>query len=126
MKQREHKYRAWINDEMLYDIQNSSGANSPTFGHYLEWKDCVVMQFTGLLDKSGKEIFEGDILTEKYGRMSGAIEQHTLFVKWNEYGARWQQTDDIKNTGFGTFTSLTKDGEYEIIGNIYENDNLLK
>ena len=33
---REIKFRAWVNSEMIFDIQNSSGANSPTFAHYLE------------------------------------------------------------------------------------------
>ena len=94
-------------------------------GAMFEVKPETVGQFTGLLDKNGKEIYEGDIVVETYARISGRIETHCLFVKWDDYGARWSQTDDIAGSGFGTSTSLTKNGEYEVIGNIYESPTLL-
>jgi hypothetical protein len=100
---RQIKFRAWdkINKDMNY--------------HYrldFEDKNIEWMQFTGLLDKNSKEIYEGDI-------MSGNI-----LVKWEEdickeYGCvGWS----IGVGGYG----MTSSKELEIIGNIYDNPELTK
>lgn len=66
----------------------------------------VVMQFTGLHDKNGKEIYEGDII--KWGVHVGAV--------------KWINSCIVFGDGFGLFPcNLTS----EIIGNIYENPELL-
>jgi hypothetical protein len=76
----------------------------------VEPKNTILMQFTGLLDKNGKEIFEGDIF--KNGSLVRAItvdEQH---------GYRFH---------FGLDRLTRGDADYgEVIGNIYENPELLK
>lgn len=69
-----------------------------------------LIQFTGLLDKNGKEIYEGDIV--KFNTFGG-----------NEmiYEVRWS---DAK-TGFKpTRLTKTNQDEIQIIGNIYENPEL--
>lgn len=70
----------------------------------------TVGQFTGLLDKEGIEIYEGDMLkyyhTEKKQEYIGV-------VTWQNY-----------STGFGIYPSFHK--KREVIGNIYENPELLK
>ena len=69
-----------------------------------------LMQFIGLKDKNGKEVYEGDLLQlspelqEEYG--SSIFE-----VKWHE-----------KENGWNTVSPL---GDYIVIGNIYENPELL-
>lgn len=69
-----------------------------------------LMQFTGLLDKNGKEIYEGDILKN---------EVKNCKVEWSEMNLAW--------VGVGLMAfGMNGDGEYEIIGNIYENPELLK
>lgn len=69
--------------------------------------NCEIMQFTGLLDRNGKEIYEGDIV--KCHKCDGQI----YCILWNEY-----------HTGWG-FIKSEAEG-FEIIGNAYENPELLK
>ena len=81
-----------------------------------ELKRC---QYTGLKDKNGKEIYEGDVLQFEYdGEMhiAGA-------VKWREEVSIW-----AVDIGIGLTTIEPEDAwvpdTYEIIGNIYENPEL--
>ena len=74
-------------------------------------------QFTGLLDKNKKEIYEGDII--KYTLFNNS----TLYeVKYNNSTLSWQLSNkyETKNISFAFKSRL------EIIGNTYENPELLK
>ena len=82
----------------------------------------AIMQSTGLKDKNGKEIFEGDILCDE------GIEQENEFVyvtvSYRE--GMWvcdQITDELCGYG-GALNEFSND--YSIIGNIYENPELLE
>lgn len=92
----------------------------------------IVLQYTGLKDKNGKEIYEGDILVKYYKR--GGKETSEVFrkdyVRWGVY--------DIGCNGFEYTMDIVgpyvKDenlycdmiwGEVKVLGNIYENKELL-
>lgn len=80
---------------------------------------------TGIKDKDGIEICEGDIVKEAYLRLSGNVESHTLFVKWHKGWSEWVLSNDINNTGYGITSSMGKNGLYKIIGNIYDNPEMV-
>ena len=98
--QREIKFRAWINEKMWhFDIKESAG--------YV-WHKGNLMQYTGLKDKNGKEIYEGDIVSNNLKEQG--------IVKWKGIGFDWG--DDFSKGKGDT-------DEIEVIGNIYENPELL-
>ena len=84
--------------------------------------DFIVMQSTGLKDKSGKEIFEGDIV--KYEAGCNTVTEEVVYDKnFAGFGVRDADTDIIF-----TFGELAEDVDFsslEVIGNIYQNPELL-
>ncbi len=114
MKQRIIKFRAW--DKQINVMSNWDYIKDIWDLKYLEGKDkdTIIMQFTGLKDKNGKEIFEGDIVKEK-NISDGEHIRKVVFEK----GGFWLEGKD--GSGGWLFIPLS----IEIIGNIYENPELL-
>ena len=75
-----------------------------------------LMQYTGLKDKKGKEIYEGDILADSH--KNPCIGE----VRWKGYKWDCGTDEDIDND---ETPIITETGAIEIIGNIYENPELI-
>ena len=121
-KQREIKFRAWDGEEMT-DWDEFDGGDMTLEQFFAPdvpvWN---VMQFTGLKDKNGKEIYEGDLC--KRNKESDAIVE---VVYGNHFGQVTIRRifKERKKEKEVFFNELWKDGEPEIIGNICENPELL-
>ena len=85
------------------------------FGANEKIDEIELMQSTGFKDKNGKEIFEGDILTSQNYPVKGVVEFRTDLGLWVHYLKGYNYFEDVGNVV----------GSKEIIGNIYENKELL-
>lgn len=123
---REFKFRAWDTEKQEMATVNFIGLNDYEVGMEDEecrrWRAtypyvCRLMQYTNLKDKNGKEIYEGDILKVKLDDGEA-----NLYVKYTngEYcvvnEGKWEDSLYI----YMYF------GDVEVVGNIYENEDLLK
>lgn len=115
---REIKFRAWNKKGKSMELFNelicglSENQTETTLEQFFRDRDFIFMQFTGLLDKNGKEIYEGDIV--RYGD-NGTEQQYP--VSYSEISACFIPRRKSKNGNVRKF---------EIIGNIYQNPELLK
>lgn len=125
--EREIKYRAWLKEEKKIVIVETIDFSEKSI-QYLEkneiidayllrttfLEDIELMQNTGIKDKNGIEIYEGDIVICKYGP------EITMEVKWVDEGFRTLGKYDGDN-----YVGFVKNNA-EVIGNIYENKNLME
>ncbi|MGQ3503956.1 YopX family protein [Enterococcus faecalis] len=124
------KFRAWDkNTNDMVDVKTidlekdgSIGCIVDYNGINLDVSECVLMQSTGLKDKNGVEIFEGDIVQYRDGEYSylGIVKRdcYQFFIDGIEPDDNYDFID-VSNTFDGT-SSL------EILGNIHENPELLE
>lgn len=87
-------------------------------GEWIVNNDIHLMQSTGLVDKEGIEVFEGDILHHQIQT------EYTFIVKYDKDKGRWYG-DGLSRT---YRIDITKEflPYYKVIGNIYENPELLE
>lgn len=139
---REIKFRAWNGEQMIYEevahpflligscVLRLSPHHENDLYEILNSDKYKIMQFTGLLDKNGKEIFEGDILKSESGK-------NIAVVEWGEYRCKikgfFNGMDNMEMCGWivnkpnvpvEPLDESFRNGE--IIGNIHSNPDLLK
>ena len=129
------KFRVWLPNP---DVERMLRVKALVFEHdktrcvcgyaydfYLEDEDAIIMQSTGLRDKNGKEIFEGDIVTA--GEFARIVQYHqTLgFYMFDEEGNERFFSDSATLEDFEEDAKIVSE-IMEIIGNVYENPELLE
>lgn len=116
---REIKFRGWDGDKM-YEPEDLTVA--PVHREWLGHIDIELMQYTGLKDRNGQEIYEGDLCV-LYARYSNQESNGCAEVVFShEYVGGWVLTVDGNNKlNIGTRTNCVK-----VIGNIHENPELIK
>ncbi|MBO8161304.1 MAG: hypothetical protein H0Z24_06665 [Thermosipho sp. (in: Bacteria)] len=140
---RDIKFRAWHKEKrkMFYPIQlewskegyvgkpkglyiwrepfDDENVDWVSHGEYIE--DCELMQYTGLKDINGKEIYEGDIVKINNKHIAQVKFSRGMFkFKLNEtIYADFEETDIL-------FPFEVSENDIEVIGNIYKNPELLE
>lgn len=122
---REIKFRSWnvqaktMDYEVTIDPNGKVAAYSPLDGHYVRGfsdSEMIPLQYTGLEDKNGREIFEGDILKDDAG--IGEVEwvqEHCSYMVFTRNPSIYNRLDSDGHLNLS-----------EVIGNIYENPELLE
>lgn len=139
---RELKFRAWdkVEKKMLFDADpfalHVSGSNEPLLAKTHKNEDCIFEQYTGLKDKNGKEIYEGDIVEASIDGAWATGKNSVSFgkVKWKleviYNDIRFMDVFKVigsKNAPDRIYYLFDKElSELEVIGNIHENPELLE
>jgi uncharacterized phage protein (TIGR01671 family) len=129
---REIKFRAWDNEAkrmMEFDFESIHGGklifvNSRNNEKHFDLEEMTIMQYTGLKDRNGKEIYDGDVVRIYYPPEIGSAKGLTVnpiqwvgVVAWENESKRW----DYSGVGF----NIASDEIIEVIGNVFEHPELV-
>ena len=94
------------------DKRNSNPIDSATIG-----------QYTGLVDRNGREIYEGDFIFHEDSTWGGVVQWHHngYFFINDSYGKKYQRCDSYRSLG-----DMLDGRPLIVVGNIYDNKELLK
>lgn len=135
------KFRSWFKEEkeMIYSpavtTHDLADKTMPAFWSRCEdyttyVGDVVLMQFTGLLDKNGVEIYEGDII-----QFTRRIDNNDSEPEVGIFESTFEMVETVAEVRTSPYlgvylkhkgvSKFKKRGEYEVIGNIHQNPDLL-
>lgn len=131
------RYRAWyvLAEEMIDEILMISFVRKEIIGKFSDGstsvplkfedkrngEDVILMQSTGILDKNSQEIFEGDVVRQV--RTQPTIENETITGVVTMLEGAWLIVNDNEQLASDLWSETD---ENEIIGNVYENPELLE
>ena len=135
---REIKFRAlnkqneWVYGSLIYDVNEKWYIHQNNFvfwAGYCEIIPQTISQFTGLKDKNGKEIYEGDICI---GNDHIENDNEKFIIKYGKYKTdEWKEKYSCNTYQFGLYAEFIKTKSQvhlvspngiEVIGNIYESE----
>lgn len=125
------KYRAWLPDPdvekmlrvkaLVFEKDRTRCICGYAYDFYLEDEDVTIMQSTGLFDKKGVEIFEGDVVRQV--RTQPTMEDGTITGVVTMLEGAWTIVNDVEQRARSLWSETDIN---EVIGNIYENKELLE
>lgn len=119
------KFRVWLTDidqmlrvkALVFEKDKTRCVCGYSFDFYLEDENATIMQSTGLVDKNGKEIFEGDIVK----MAKDVYSKPTYYEVVRHRGGAYRL--ESKQHGCELWLRHT---ECEVVGNVYENKELME
>ena len=122
----------WVEGDLIHGVSTRRGRMYilPIVSNLAYLKGCdpldgyevtpeTVTQFTSITDKNGVKVFDGDIVKHKFRRV-WAEQEHTSVVVWNDNFMCYYLFDGASNI------RMREDVIYEVIGNTYDNPELIK
>ena len=138
----ELKFRVWDTEQEIWiedDFHIDRDGNIVRFDNDgREWveptsqKRYILMLYTGLQDKHGKEIYEGDIVFNHWTNINGRELGQRWVVKYGTHSVEGHDYYSNEAAGFyydhggDTYNIISLPGEVEIIGNRWENPELME
>lgn len=122
---RQIKFRAW--DEKQNYMAYQGTPDLETLQSFIfHFGEDELLQCSPFKDKNGKEIYDGDIIGD-WTEVDGKMEQSKMQVYFDEMLGQWMLDCSLKqdqSMSYSLFKEL-EDFEYEVIGNIFENHELV-
>lgn len=141
--EREIKFRAYINKSKgikeISQINYATKTIVTTDGYCYGFKDIILMQYTGLKDKNGKEIYEGDIVEFKdvgeegyeykegfgFDNIAQVVYKNGIYTLSN-FGETDNSYYATNSTDEERLEEVLRNRNCKVVGNIYDNPELLE